>query len=332
MKRAKSSSHVFAVRLMQHMVVPTFVLDAERNVLIWNHACERLTGVMADEVIGTRNHWCAFYDSPRYCLADLLALGQTEELAALYAEHTEPGLSGNGLRAENWCTMPRADRRLYLAIDAGPIYDDSGKLIAVVETVRDMTEQKLAQMALQNLAARDGLTGIANRRTFDDRIELEWLRSQRERQPLSMLLIDVDFFKRYNDSYGHQQGDECLRQIASTVEDALFRPADLAARYGGEEFAVIMPNTNSPGAKAVATRICERIRALNLAHAHSDVANHVTISVGVATMTPGAESARLQSFPDLIAAADAALYAAKHAGRDRHVVADAAACENATAV
>ena len=189
--------------------------------------------------------------------------------------------------------------------------------------VRDMTEQKLAQLALQNLAARDGLTGIANRRTFDDRIELEWLRSKRERQPLSMLLIDVDFFKRYNDNYGHQQGDECLRQIASSVEGALFRPADLAARYGGEEFAVIMPNTNEPGAEAVAARVCERVRALKIAHAHSDVADHVTISVGVATMTHAADQA--QSFADLIAHTDKALYTAKHAGRNRYATASTTA-------
>lgn len=302
---------------MQHMVVPTFVLDADRNVLIWNHACERLTGVMANEVVGTRDHWCAFYDAPRYCLADLLALGRTDELKALYEEHTEPALTGSGLRAENWCTMPRADQRLYLAIDAGPIFDDDGNLIAVVETVRDMTEQKLAQMALQNLAARDGLTGIANRRAFDDRMQLEWLRSQREEAPLSLLLVDVDFFKRYNDSYGHQQGDECLRQVASALAGALFRAADLAARYGGEEFALILPNTNQLGAEAVADRICEQIRELRLPHAHSDVASHITISVGVATMTPASG----QTFAELIAVADAALYSAKHGGRDRFAAA-----------
>ena len=309
----RSSHHTFAVRLMQHMVVPTFVLDAQRRVLIWNHACERLTGVMADEVLGTDRHWCAFYDEPRYCLADLLALDRPEELSALYATHTEPSETGSGLRAENWCTMPRAGHRLYLAIDAGPIYDDHGKLIAVVETLRDMTEQKLAQMALQNLAARDGLTGIANRRAFDDRLQLEWLRSQREGMPLSLCLIDVDFFKRYNDNYGHQQGDECLRQVATTIAASLFRPGDLAARYGGEEFAVIMPNTKENGTLAVAERICERIRDIGLPHAHSDVAANVTVSIGTATMTPQPD----QGFAELVAAADAALYAAKHAGRDR---------------
>lgn len=317
-KPAKHDSyHTFAVRLMQHMVVPTFVLDATRKVMIWNHACERLTGVMAKDVIGTQDHWRAFYDAPRYCLADVLALDRSEELEALYTTHTEPSETGSGLRAENWCTMPMAGHRLYLAIDAGPIYDDQGKLIAVVETLRDMTEQKLAQEALQNLAARDGLTGIANRRAFDDRIQLEWLRAQREGLSLSLALIDVDFFKRYNDGYGHQQGDECLRQVASTIASSLFRPGDLAARYGGEEFAVIMPGTKDNGTHAVGERVCERIRELALRHEFSDVAPYVTVSVGAATMIPEQD----QSFAALVAAADQALYAAKHSGRNRAMLA-----------
>src|SRR5690606_37035045 len=137
----------------------------------------------------------------------------------------EPGESGNGLRAENWCTMPQIGSRLYLAIDAGPIFDDQGKLIAVVETLRDMTEQKNAQTALQNLAAHDGLTGIANRRAFDERLGTEWLRAARDRQSISLLLLDVDFFKRYNDAYGHQQGDECLRKVAEVMAGAVFRAA-----------------------------------------------------------------------------------------------------------
>lgn len=308
-----NGTHAFAVRLMQHLVVPTFVLDAERRVIIWNRACERLTGVKAAEVLGTRNHWCAFYDNPRYCLADVLALGRPDELESLYAAHTEPSEYGQGLRAENWCVMPRIGERLYLAIDTGPIFDDQGKLIAVVETLRDMTEQKQAQIALQNLAARDALTGIANRRSFDSALHLEWARAQRESQPLSLILADVDYFKRYNDNYGHPQGDECLRQVAGSIASAVYRPADLAARYGGEEFAIIMPNTDAVGALAVAERVGERIRALRLPHAHSEVADHVTLSVGVATQLPvkGNEASLL------IGDADKALYAAKHGGRNR---------------
>jgi diguanylate cyclase (GGDEF)-like protein len=314
----QDNAHAFAVRLMQHLVVPTFVLDAQRRVLIWNKACERLTGVPAEKLIGTQDHWRAFYDAPRYCLADVLTLGCEETLGELYSEHAGPGESGNGLRAENWCTMPQIGSRLYLAIDAGPIFDDQGKLIAVVETLRDMTEQKNAQTALQNLAAHDGLTGIANRRAFDERLGTEWLRAARDRQSISLLLLDVDFFKRYNDAYGHQQGDECLRKVAEVMAGAVFRAADLSARYGGEEFVVLMPNTSARGAMAVAERVRGRIAGLGLPHAESDVADHVTASIGVATMYPAPGDLAA----DLVAAADSALYAAKYAGRNRVAVAD----------
>ncbi len=312
------SMHTFAVRLMQHLVVPTFVLDAERRVTIWNHACERLTGVSASDIIGTSNHWQAFYEEKRYCLADILVLDRTEELDHLYPAHTLPGEFGLGLRAENWCVMPRKSERHYLAIDAGPIYDENGQLIAVVETLRDMTDKKLAEMALQNLATKDGLTGIANRRSLDETMHLEWARGQRSQAPLSFLLADVDHFKRYNDNYGHQQGDDCLRNVASAINGSLFRTADLVARYGGEEFAIIMPGTDLAGAHAVAERVCQMVQELQLPHAFSDTANCVTLSIGVATQIPSSES----SPEKLIAAADGALYRAKAGGRNQAVSAE----------
>ena len=156
----KGSSEVaqgYAVRLMQHLVVPTFVLNPKRRVVIWNRACERLTGVAASEVIGTSDHWRAFYQQQRYCLADLVALNRPDKLSQLYPEHTIPD-DGLGFSAENWCVMPKLGNQLYLAIDAGPIHDEDGRLIAVVETLRDMTDQKRAETALKTLAASDGLT------------------------------------------------------------------------------------------------------------------------------------------------------------------------------
>ena len=298
---------------MQHLVVPTFVINAKREVTIWNHACERLTGVPASEVLGTSNHWAAFYDEPRYCLADLLALDRSTEMSTLYAEHSTPNATGTGLRAENWCTMPRAGTRLYLAIDAGPIFDDQGNLIAVVETLRDMTAHKEAQMVLENLATHDSLTNLANRRSFDEHLKTEWLRAQRDQLPISMIVADIDYFKRYNDYYGHQQGDECLRHVASIIHQTVMRPADVVARYGGEEFAIIMPNTDIKGAQAVANRICRQINESNLPHPTSEIASHVTITMGVATLVPKQD----QSSDALFAAADAALYRAKDAGRNR---------------
>src|SRR5438309_646158 len=133
---ASQKDHSFAISLMEHLVVPTFVIDAEGCVLIWNKACERLTGVAASEVVGGRDHWRAFYDIRRPCLADLVLSKRLSEISALYARDGNFGMSDFGVSAENWCVMPRAGHRLYLAIDAGPIYDESGSLIAVVETLR----------------------------------------------------------------------------------------------------------------------------------------------------------------------------------------------------
>jgi diguanylate cyclase (GGDEF)-like protein len=270
-KGSKGSARAFAVQLMEHLVVPTFVLDDQRRVIIWNRACERLTGVLAADVLGTSDQWRGFYAAPRYCLADILALGRAEELHDLYHAHTVHDDNCLGLRAEVWCVMPGVGKRLYLAIDAGPIYDEGGKLIAVVETLRDMTEQQLAQTALQSLAVKDGLTGIANRRSFDETLGAQWLRAQREQVPLSLLLADVDHFKRYNDAYGHQKGDECLKRVAATINEQTLRPGDLTARYGGEEFAMILPTTTGDAASQVAERVRKAVCALEIPHAESDV-------------------------------------------------------------
>jgi PAS domain S-box-containing protein len=206
--------HDFVINLMEHLVVPVFVLNAKCEVIIWNRACERLTGVPASEVIGTSEHWRGFYDEPRPTLADLVCQGRTAEITSLYAEHDEFAEGRHGLSAENWCDMPRVGNRFYLAIDAGPIHDSRGDIIAVVETVRDMTVQKRAQIALQHLATRDGLTGLANRRAFDETLQTEWRRTMRESQGIALLMIDVDNFKEFNDRHGHLAGDDCLKRIA----------------------------------------------------------------------------------------------------------------------
>jgi len=308
----------FSVRLMEHLVVPTFVLDAECRVIIWNKACERLTGIEAAEVLGTQEHWRGFYDSPRPCLADLVAQGRTAEIDALYTDHDHAGdgaIVAHGRRAENWCVMPQLGTRLYLAIDAGPIYDDAGKLIAVVETLRDITAQKTAQDELQRLATRDGLTSVANRRSFDDMLNMEWRRASRESRALSLLMVDVDFFKRFNDTYGHQGGDECLRQVAAAMSGVVKRASDAVARYGGEEFAILLPATEPDGALIVAERIRAAVTALRLPHSGSEVADHVTVSIGVASIQVTGNGVP----SSLVAAADAALYRAKHTGRNRVV-------------
>lgn len=307
------SARAFSVKLMQFLVVPTFVLDPHGRVLIWNRACETLTGLDAKEVVGTKNHWRGFYDTPRACLADLIVEGRIHELDALYVTHGDPEIMSTfGVHAENWCHMPRRGVELYLAIDAGPIYDDNGTLLAVVETLRDISVQKHSQTALERLASVDGLTGVLNRRGFDDQLTLEWNRAQRSGLPITLLMIDVDNFKSFNDHYGHQLGDECLRTVGRVLRESVLRPNDIVARYGGEEFAFILPGADTDGAAVVASRIRDLMAAVAIPHQAGAIDGHVTVSVGGATLVPLANALPA----DLIRHADAALYAAKSSGRN----------------
>ncbi len=184
----------------------------------------------------------------------------------------------------------------------------------------------IANQKLQELATTDGLTGIANRRQFDRVLMLEWRRLAREELPLSLIMFDIDFFKPYNDFYGHLGGDDCLRQVARAIASSTNRAGDLPARYGGEEFAVILPNTSAEGANIVARKICDRIASLKLPHARSSIGSYVTLSCGIATAVPSGEES-----PDtLIRSADSALYQAKNEGKNRICHASKTAVETAS--
>ena len=191
-------------------------------------------------------------------------------------------------------------------------------LVASQELERRQLQQKLeaANEELQRLstiASIDFLTQVANRRRFEEYLDIEWRRMTRSQQPLSLILVDVDFFKSYNDTYGHPMGDRCLSKIARVIKDVVQRPGDLVARYGGEEFAVILSNTDTHGAAHVAEKICFAVRKLAIPHENSQVSSYVTLSAGLATVIPISNS----SFEKIIVAADKALYQAKAAGRDR---------------
>ncbi len=170
-----------------------------------------------------------------------------------------------------------------------------------------------ANQRLEVFSQTDGLLNIANRKFFDARLHDEWNRAIREQNPIGLLMIDVDFFKNYNDHYGHQAGDACLQAVAKAAASKMVRAIDLLARYGGEEFVVVLPNTAIQGAYKFALSICEAVAALNIPHAKSSVAKHVTVSVGVASILPDRNSTADQA----VAAADQALYAAKQQGRNR---------------
>jgi diguanylate cyclase (GGDEF)-like protein len=166
---------------------------------------------------------------------------------------------------------------------------------------------------LRQMVFIDGLTGVANRRCFDERLDTEWRRAARSASPLALLMLDVDHFKRFNDRYGHQAGDECLRRVASAIKGGLLRPGDLVARYGGEEFACILPGTDFEGALAIASRIEQIVRGLQVEHVDSDVSDVVTVSIGVSANLPERDGGPAR----LLALADAQLYRAKHSGRGR---------------
>jgi len=197
----------------------------------------------------------------------------------------------------------------------------------VVARVRMHLRMKQMADALRNAAYIDALTGIANRRQFDEALPREWARAQRSGAPVSLLMIDIDAFKKYNDSYGHPAGDRCLQSVAQAIRQAVHRPADLAARYGGEEFVVLLPETDAAGARFLAHQLLRAVDELQIPHDASPVASHVTLSIGISSCNAHdngwSESAALDAaaprlYPPAaaaLAAADGALYAAKAAGR-----------------
>jgi diguanylate cyclase (GGDEF)-like protein len=179
--------------------------------------------------------------------------------------------------------------------------------------VRVHLEVKRYRDYLKTQAAVDGLTGIANRRKFDEIIDIEWRRARRAQSNLSLIMMDIDHFKAYNDHYGHLAGDECLRRLARAISDICKRPADLFARYGGEEFVLLLPETDSKGAVMMANLVQEKIKLLRIPHSYSEESDQVTMSIGLATMIPGDDETPL----NLIGSADNLLYAAKRSGRNQ---------------
>ena len=188
--------------------------------------------------------------------------------------------------------------------------------------------ERLAEvnLELERLSVTDSLTGLANRRSFNDFLSREWLREQREQQPFSVIMIDIDHFKKYNDAYGHLEGDVCLQKVSLALQRALCRAGDLLARYGGEEFVAILPHTDIAGAEELASDFHKHVRELEIPHRDSPVSSTITISIGIASVIPNQKISPTQ----VVAMADKALYRAKQAGRNQSVTAEASACDDQT--
>jgi diguanylate cyclase (GGDEF)-like protein len=309
------SKHKLA-QILHGSPVATFVLDAQYRVTQWNQACAKLTGLSEEAVLGGKPAWWAFYPQPRPLLADLIvAETPVAEIRARYPDIYQSAMIDGAIEAEAFLpNMGEVGRWLHLT--ATPLRDSEGKVIGAIETLQDITLQRNAQAELERLASRDALTGLANRRLFDETLDTEWKRARREAHGLTLMMIDVDHFKRYNDTYGHPAGDLALKLVARALEQVVHRPGDLVARYGGEEFVVIMPATRNEGAEVVAGRILQRIREEAIPHTGEE-GGRLSISIGIATLMPAAKSTP----ESLVTAADAALYRAKRSGRNRMCIA-----------
>lgn len=200
-----------------------------------------------------------------------------------------------------------------------PIYDSEGNITGVFGLSRNITKLKQLLNEVEKLSEHDQLTGLLNKRMFNAHFAREWLTSRRNHWDLSLLMIDIDFFKQYNDHYGHLSGDQCLTQIANAIQEVPNRPGDYACRFGGEEFVVILQNTPTTGAIHIAEQIMLRIKELAIPHKHSKVSDNVTVSIGISTISLQLKKTDCDK-NKLINCADQALYSAKRTGRNTYCI------------
>lgn len=270
--------------------------DASGTLVDISPSIEQYSGYTREELIGKDTAF--FYADPN-------------DRTVMLAEMMKTGAVIN-----HEIVMKGKDGRIVIAsLNAHFRYDREGKITGVEGVLRDITKRKQMEEMLQALAFIDGLTHIANRRRFDEAIEQEFRRAKRENGHLTVIMMDIDNFKSYNDNYGHGSGDYCLKMVATTLNDCITRAGDLLARYGGEEFVALLPNTDTEGALHMAERFRKKLADMRLRHGHSSTSPYVTISAGCFTMNPGDD--KFTDVGMLIAEADKMLYKAKQAGRNR---------------
>jgi diguanylate cyclase (GGDEF)-like protein len=264
------------------------------------------------------NHWQESYQDKQLRVIEDITTGPSQSSQCklltdlqVRAQLAVPILQGEevwGVLLAHHCTAPRAWATWELEL----LQQLADQMAIAIQQANLYQHLQATNQDLQRLAIVDSLTGIANRRRFDEYLQQEWQRLWRDQIPLSLILCDIDYFKHYNDYYGHQAGDDCLRQVAQAIARSVRRSTDLVARYGGEEFAVVLPNTNAEGAVRVAEYIQMALASLQLPHGCSPISDSVTLSMGIASTIP----TQAWSPENLIAAGDEALYAAKAEGRN----------------
>jgi len=308
-------------QIVEGSTVPSFVIDQRHIVTHWNKACEILTGIPAAQVVGTRDHWRAFYAEERPIMADLIVDGAREEDLARYYEgkFRKSTLVVGGYEAEDF--FPRIGQTgAWLFFTAAPLYDAQGRIIGTIETLQDFTARHQAEAELKQseahyrqLSITDNLTGLFNSRHFYDRLKTEIGRAIRYDHPLSLMMMDVDNFKKYNDTYGHLEGDQVLKKLAEVIRNCP-RQGDSGYRIGGEEFAVMMPDTDLESAKQAAERLRAAFENLTFSP-QPGLSVHCSVSVGVTRYHP------YEKFTTLMRRCDAGCYQAKHQGKNCVVVA-----------
>ncbi len=290
------------------------VLDMERRVVLWNQWMVQHSGLSAEAAIGA-HFFTLFPELLGKRIEGAVTQALRDHFPSVLSQtlHKSPlPLFANPLAEEK-------GERLAQAVAVTPIDNKGGPphcLIQISDVSVAVNREKLLRdqaLELRSQTISDGLTGIANRRHFDVTIDKEVRRAKRAAANLSLLMIDIDCFKAYNDFYGHQQGDDCLITVARTLTAMLNRPTDLIARYGGEEFAVVLPETDAENGMLMAESMRKAVSQLNIPHENAGATRHVTVSIGITSQLLD----KPVDVADLIGAADRALYVAKRCGRDR---------------
>lgn len=283
--------------IVNHMAEGLLIIEADGRIQYTNPACDQYLGYRENELAGRS-------------IAELLSPMVTQEYLDYFAMHAANPDTAHNHGTREVAIRHRAGHALSMDLTLTPMYLRQPLYIGLLH---DITHHKQSEDALQRAAYLDPLTKIANRRHFDSFLEKEWQRSVRNGGVLSLVVLDVDHFKLYNDSLGHPAGDTCLQQVAQAIDSHACRPGDLAARYGGEEFVMLFSETEAESAMNLAETIRATIEALHLPHPRSTTSAWITVSIGVATIRPH----QLDNRETLFVAADRALYVAKEAGRNQ---------------